>query len=699
MSKKPRRQNEKLHIDALDDGAGDGREYSLEEIMREFGGWSKREEPEEEKDAPSQQPQEQPVGDAPAVPEDREEDETLRTEAPDGQTPAGPSLSERKKPAERPAIVEFPGPLSGGEDEAPENRPPRRKKSPPAEGEKGPAAGKKVPRQKAKKAPPPEKSWPTAQEAYRQTRQVPAFLRLRVAALTLICGASVFFMLFSQGGWSLAGWRLGGETAAVLQLGSMLLAMVMAPEVLIKGMSQCVRLRFDLDSLVSCSAVVMGVHGFTAISSGQMPFCVVGSLGLLFGLWNDLLQRQAQRSSLKTVQNQPEITGVFVQDRVWQKDRCVVRGDTEPDRIVPPLLGGALPERVMRFYAPLALVISLTMAALAWAKREVDFLWAWSAILSACIPVGGMVAFSRPFARLSKRLCRSGAALCGWTGAKALRRASAVILKDGDLFPPANISMSGMKIFGDHNVSVVVGYISAVMTEAGGGLVPVFQSLMQTQNGRNCVLDQFRRYEAGGLGAEIYGDVVLVGSLGFMQLMGVHMEEGTKVKQAVYISINGELAGVFALNYAPSGAARSALASLCRSRRLKTLLAVRDFMLTPAMLHKKYQVPAGAMEYPAVEKRMELALAEPDETACLGAVMVRDSSLPLSEVLTGGRTLWLVTWVGTVISVVSGTIGLFMMSFLAYLGAAATACGFNAMLYVLIWLAPMLLLTQWVRGA
>ena len=38
-----------------------------------------------------------------------------------------------------------------------------------------------------------------------------------------------------------------------------------------------------------------------------------------------------------------------------------------------------------------------------------------------------------------------------------------VILKDGDLFPSSNLSMSGMKIFGDYNVSLVVGYVLSLI--------------------------------------------------------------------------------------------------------------------------------------------------------------------------------------------------------------------------------------------
>ena len=97
----------------------------------------------------------------------------------------------------------------------------------------------------------------------------------------------------------------------------------------------------------------------------------------------------------------------------------------------------------------------------------------------------------------------------------------------------------------------MVGYATAVLQAAGSGLLPLFEEVMRSENGRRYTADSFRQYEGGGLGAEIRGDVVLLGSLPFMRLMGVHVPEGTRVQSAVYISVNRELVGVFALTYAP----------------------------------------------------------------------------------------------------------------------------------------------------
>ena len=94
------------------------------------------------------------------------------------------------------------------------------------------------------------------------------------------------------------------------------------------------------------------------------------------------------------------------------------------------------------------------------------------------------------------------------------------------IFPPQNVTLNGMKIYSDRSVSQIIGFANAVVQTAGSGLAPLFEEIMHNQNGRHYGVDTFRRYEGGGLGAEIRGDVILMGSLGFMKLMRVHMPEG-----------------------------------------------------------------------------------------------------------------------------------------------------------------------------
>ncbi|MFR5761158.1 MAG: hypothetical protein ACLUFI_05800 [Oscillospiraceae bacterium] len=84
----------------------------------------------------------------------------------------------------------------------------------------------------------------------------------------------------------------------------------------------------------------------------------------------------------------------------------------------------------------------------------------------------------------------------------------------------------------------------------------------------------------------------------------------TRLKQAVYLSVNGELTAVFALNYAPAESVRAGLSAVLRAGSLVPVLATRDFMITPQFLKLRYKIPPEHIEFPIVEERARLSSQE-----------------------------------------------------------------------------------------
>ena len=75
-----------------------------------------------------------------------------------------------------------------------------------------------------------------------------------------------------------------------------------------------------------------------------------------------------------------------------------------------------------------------------------------------------------------------------------------------------------------------------------------------------------------------------------MRSMGVHMSDGARVRQAVYVSVNGELAGIFAVKYKPSASTRAGLRALLANPGNSVILATRDFLITPELLAARYEL-------------------------------------------------------------------------------------------------------------
>ena len=110
-------------------------------------------------------------------------------------------------------------------------------------------------------------------------------------------------------------------------------------------------------------------------------------------------------------------------------------------------------------------------------------------------------------------------------------------------------------------------------------------------------VEDFCCHEGGGLTALIAGEEVLCGSAGFMRLMGVMVPQKLADKSAVFLAVNGVLSGIFNIEYTPVKSVERALFGCLRTRRAP-IFAVRDFLVTPMMLHRKYRVPAEGFDFP-----------------------------------------------------------------------------------------------------
>ena len=704
--------------------------YSLEDIMREFGGWTKREDPEPEPipEVPPPEdpaPEPQPAPPPASVPEppapvkivrlepEKKPSEVMRVAAdPEPKKPkttfklvdlSGDTIPfqavkeenlEESAPPVHTEPVEMPEEPAGPEpDRKQEKAEARARKRSAQRLKKQEQQRRKAQRQarRAARREEPEMIYPSPEDACAAYAKA-GTLRLRLLASGLMMLVSVCLLAVTS--WPLGGLDLtdsvGPFSTAMLAL--LLGQCLLSYEVFIRGIYQALTMRFDLLSLLTLTAVLVIGDGFFAIPAGRVPFCTGVSVALLLALWGVQLEKKAKWRTLKTVLSMENPVAAVKQEKAWHGLDCIFRQEGSLDDFTAMLETPDAATKVMRVYAPLMAVVTAALALLA-AVRGAGFLWAWSALLLAAMPGGGFIACCRPFSILAKRLHQTGAAICGWRGAKILSGESGIVIQDQDLFPAKNIAMNGMKMYSDLPIRQVVGYAAAVVQAAGSGLLPLFEEVLKNENGRRVTVDSFRQYEGGGLGAEIRGDVVLLGSLPFMRLMGVHVPEGTRIQSAAYISVNKELVGVFALTYEPSVSTRSGLHSVIRSTGLTPILATRDFMITPALVKKRYKVSAERLEFPVVAERIRLSAANAGSGGKQGALMAKDSFLSFSAAVTSGRLLRRAVHSAVTVALLSGILGTALLCVLTYLGAVEAASAANLLLYQLLWLVPGLLIT------
>jgi len=664
--------------------------YSLEEIMNEFGGWTKRDVP------------------APAEPVT---DETVRlavpaAEAKGEEKPAGPPaggdtirftpVEEEKAPEpERPAVWTYRGepdperPAPDPKEARELARAERREKRQAEKRRRQLERFQKKEARKKRAQEQPEHTFASPEAAY-AFYAAASGTRLRLLVSTLLCFGSVLLLVLSTplitGAFS--------DHAAVFSaamLGLLLLQAVCSYDVCLSGVIALLRFRFDQYSMLFLALCAVVADAFFAVAEGRTPFCTVAGILLLLALWGRDLLYDARRRSLRAISNMDEPVAAIREEKAWHGYDCIFRAPGDAEQFAVQLEMPDAGSRIMRVWAPVMTAVTLALSVLTSLRTGEHFLWAWSAMLLASFPAGILIAYAKPFSALARRLYRAGAAIAGWQGARILSGEAGLIVEDADLFPPQNVTQGGMKLYGSRPAPMVIGYANAVVQTAGSGLVPLFEQMMHDQNGRRYTVDTFRRYEGGGLGATIRGDVVLMGSIAFMKLMRVRVPEGTRLKQAVYLSVNGELTAVFALNYAPAESVRAGLSAVLRAGSLVPVLATRDFMITPQFLKLRYKIPPEHIEFPIVEERARLSSQEIPRTGPQGALMARSSFASFAGSVVSARTLRGAAIIAMIVALAGSVLGTALMFFLTFLGSSFSASCWNLFLYTVLWLIPGLL--------
>ena len=565
-----------------------------------------------------------------------------------------------------------------------------RKEAPPA---KKPERGSTPEREPAaKQTEAPAALHP--EEAYRLYATPLDEIGTRLILTGLFTILSLFFTLYLGQHWTFLPEIFSGGTTVYVQLGLLGLMFLSCRKLLFRKLQQTRGLHPAL--LLVLAALFTAIDCIPAAKALRSPFTVVfGALAMVF-LWGEYDRGLGFSTTVKVLRREALSSGVSEVPEISNGSRGLVRTPPNVDRFMEKLETRDLTERVLRIFTPVAALCGLTLTLLVTLGLKQALAWSGALIFLGSVPTAGLLAFPRLYLLLSRRLAETDAALCGYYGAEVFRGEHSILIGDEDVFPAGSLTLNGFKVYSG-NPDRIIAYAAAAARSSSSALDPVFDDLLVTHNGRHYTPDTFRFYDSGGIGASIGEDVVLMGSLDFMRRMGVHMDKGARVKQAVYLSLNGELAAVFAVRYTPPENLRKGLASIAANRHFKGILVTRTFLGTPAFLKAKFGIPAGTFLYPSTTERIRLSEAELKRTGAQGAILSKDSFSGFAQAAAGGRMLRSATLGAAILTVLGGIVGLTLMTILAALDAQETATALNLLLYIGAWLAPTLLLSVWGR--
>jgi len=482
------------------------------------------------------------------------------------------------------------------------------------------------------------------------------------------------------------------------QVLAMMVSALLSCFCLLDGLSDLFKGRFSLNTMLFFTLAACVADAIFCLQELRIPCCAAFSLEATFALWQRYQRRNTEMGMMDTLRKASRLGGVFKVPDYYEGNPGLLRGEGQVEDFMDNYSKTSAPERVQMIYTFVSFLACIAISVFAGLRHGISMaIQICATALLVATPASFFVSLTRPMAVLERRLHMVGTVLCGWQGVKKLCGKAAFPLSDDDLFPTGSIKLNGVKFFGDRDPDQVVAYATALIRAAGDGLEPVFTQLLKSRSGANYNAEAVREYPDGGLGGEVWGESILMGSSSFLQNMGVEIPEGTMVNQAVYCSIDGELCAVFAVTYARMKSSAAGMVSLCAHRKLRPVLTSGDFMLTDVFLKSKFGINTKRIAFPTKEERQLLAertLGEEDHAL---ALTTQDTLSATAYAVTGARALRSASNLGLVIHILGGVLGMLIMLALAYLGSVQLLTPVNVLLYQLVWMVPGLLITELTR--
>ena len=505
--------------------------------------------------------------------------------------------------------------------------------------------------------------------------------RLALFPLATILWVSLGLPAFGALG---TGLKVTSLACLVMQLCIVMLGL----DVFTAGIMSLVRGRPGMWSLAAVANIAAALDAAVAYGVGTAgwgyPMCAAAALAMFFALWGALLEARALRFSSKALELAEDPMIVTAEGGVDGREGTVLlksrrpaagwlRRCEEPDA-AENAFSAAAPWLLLA-----ALVLSLIAAAVS--RRWTYFFRIFAAVCCAAAPAGSFIACPLPYFLLALRSYRMGAAVAGWPGMRDIGKSLGMVITDSDLFPGDSVKISSIRILDGSSPEEIIADAGSLIIASGSGLSPVFTELMRRNGCAMRRVEDFCCHEGGGLTALIAGEEVLCGSAGFMRLMGVLVPQKLADKRSVFVSVNGVLCGIFNIEYSPVKSVGRALAGCLKSRRAP-LFAVRDFLVTPMLLHKKYGVPAESFDFPLFSVRYAVSSTEPEEGSPVCALLGREGLGGFMEAAGCGRRCYLSAVLGTALSAIGSAVGL-IAAFALYVSGGALTAAWLLALYAL----------------
>lgn len=551
-------------------------------------------------------------------------------------------------------------------------------------------------RQKVKKtktqAAPPDMPPKELERRLKRWTVLQFFRRLALMILVAVGCGLCYLPLNYSGQWA----ALEAFAPKVQALSFLLgLGMLLCSDLLLRGLWRGFMLKAGTDTLGIFLGIFCGLDCFMQFSSPEprntLPLVPLVLLHYLCLAYGEECKRKAHTISCSVASKVSFPCIISTEGNAWQNRPVFHKTTGETAGFSSQIQEEDGVQLYYSVLTPVALIMSFFFSWLLTDSTP-DFVWALTAFLLVSCPVGSHFLYGRASLKVMKRLKKECyATLGGWSGVRLKTRQA--VISDNDLFPVEYIHATGASEFNGYSQKTVMSYTASLLKEGEVGCTPLFTQMMENSKESLHKCREVRYHDAGGISGKIAMDYVTIGGAQFTELMEVEIPDGHYVNNGIFCTINGELAGLFVLEYSLHEMVEHSLEALLYEG-IRPILATRDFALTPEILRHRYRLPTGKMDFPAILRRYELSEPVRGEDSVITAVITRENFQSVTDCMIASKRLrqWVVTGLAT--SSVAAAVGFFLVAYLVSSSAYGALSGDNLLVYLGLWLVPLWLITD-----
>lgn len=527
------------------------------------------------------------------------------------------------------------------------------------------------------------------------------------STVVLVLAVIAFYLTMAGGfGWPLPSalnYVQSPYLAILAMVALQIVSMLLGIDVIGLGFYNMVSGHPDRSSIVSLSCVATLLHAMSVLIvpawGGYLPYCAISCL-LTAAMMREEKNRMAGRSrAYKAASMHTDPVGVRC--RFDEAEGCVVAAKAranDQERFLREMERPDYTEKFTRLYAPIVLVAAVVFSIIATFMRgnPGEFFWVLASIMSVAAPLPLVCSYGRAYFHVSRRLLGEGAAIASARCANTLGKSRKAVITDGDLFPASAISVGEIRTYHNYTPEKLLSYTVGVTAARGLEVSHVLTEALRQKYGRPARVSKVQYYDFGGLSAVVESDSVLVGTVNFMNRIGINFGNLKGLSSAVLVAINNQPAGVIALEYHPSAQTFNALHALNRLK-ITPLLAMRDFNITPEMISALFEMKARAMEEASADRIDVLTDPEYAEEEPVCAILTRDGAVPYAQVLQSADRLSAAVRSNLILGAFAGICGVLIMFYLACKGAYTTITPQNVLIYLVLWYIPSVFVTFHTR--